>query len=127
VTGWFFLYSEYIIMLSSFLMFCFVKDIITMIVNHKLVLYRMLFLFAPENIFILFLHLGLGFCCSVESMKDRKLEKYSSTYSVVFAAYLFYCISSAELVRITLSTFNIQSFEYLCKDVSLIKVKEKAS
>jgi hypothetical protein len=115
-------------MLSSFLMFCFVKDITTIIVNHKLVLYRMLFLFAPENIFILFLRLGLGFCCSVESMKYRKLEKYSSTtYSVVFAAYLLYCISSAELVRIALSTFNIQSFEYLCKDFSLIKVKEKAS
>jgi hypothetical protein len=61
-------------------------------------------------------------------MKYRKLEKYSSTtYSVVFAAYLLYCISSAELVRIALSTFNIPSFEYLCKDVALIKVKEEAS
>jgi hypothetical protein len=31
------------------------------------------------------------------------------------------------LVNIILSTFNIPSFEYLCKDVALIKVKEEAS
>jgi hypothetical protein len=69
-----------IAMPSSFLMVCLMKDMAT-IVNHKLILGSMSFLLFARIVCLtlLLLSTGLGICCSGQSMKDRKPEKYCST------------------------------------------------
>jgi hypothetical protein len=90
VTGRLFLYIQYVIMSSSFIMSGFMNDIAT-IVNHNLILYSsMTFLLAYRIVhFLSFLSTGLGICCSVQSVKAKKPGKYFSTSSAgVFSLFV---------------------------------------
>ena len=83
------LFINIIVMSSSFLMVCFMDDKAT-IVNHKLCLYSMSFLLSRiEYLSFFLLSVGLGICCSVESIKARKPGKYFSTSSGVFKPFCY--------------------------------------
>jgi hypothetical protein len=82
---------EYIIMFSSFFMVYFVKDITTMIVNHKLCLYcSMSFLLAYRIVHLssTLIYRPGYLLFHVQSVKARNPGKYCSTSSGVFNLFV---------------------------------------
>ncbi len=76
-----------LVMVSSFFIAYFVKDITT-IINRNLILDSVSFFLARIVQLRLLLSAGLGICCSVQSMKARKPEKYFSTASSVLCCMI---------------------------------------
>ena len=96
----------------SFLMVCLMKDI-TMIVNHKLILDSMSFLFARIVCFSSILvckSWNLLFC---GIYRKQESQENIVQLPLLFLAFLLYHIFSVELVHAPLSVS--QSFEYLCR------------
>ena len=92
---------------ASLLVFCFMYDKV-FVINHPPSLDSMFFFLPEKYIFLLSLFSGRDICCSAESIKDRKFEKYCSTSSYIFN--LFY---------------NVIYFLYISTYVTLIQIKEK--
>ena len=85
------LFIDVIVMPFSFLVVCFMDDD-TLVVNHELSLYGMPFLLSRIMHISSFLFLGLGICCSVQSMKDRKPGNIFSTSSGVRSLFVVLCM-----------------------------------
>jgi hypothetical protein len=107
-------------MSSSFLLPCFMKDITTMIVNHKLVLYSMSFLLFARIIhfpsILIYWSWNLLFCRICESHKTWKILFYfllglKPLCNIVYLLWNWYTL----YYHIQYSIFNIQSFVYPCR------------
>ena len=119
-----FIFLYIIVMPSSFLVFCFVKDITT-IVNHKLILYSMSFLFAsrivPLSSILIYRSWNLLFCTICERQKAWKilfnfLWRFQPLCNVICFLWNWYTLS-----------YQIFNLLYISAYVALIQIKEKSS
>jgi hypothetical protein len=99
-----------------------------MIVNQKMILYNsMSFLFSRIVPFPSFLSMGLGICCSMESMKAKSQENIVRLPLLEFLAFLLLGIPSVESAHIALSYLIFNLLHMSTNVALLIQSKEKAN